>query len=162
MSALQWNISSNTTSGELEVELAGSITEKSQIADFIDILKGHSFSRLKIDLSKISEVNSTGIAGWMKFIEYHKQENIDLVFVDVSITIVQQLNMIKQFLGNAHLESFQAPYYCSSCKKESTVTIQIPNEKKVELATELPCENCGHQKEFDEIIDSYLSFQEAS
>lgn len=147
--------------GKISYFLSGSITENSPMQKFASEIQAFSGHTISLDMSGVHEVNSSGIANWMKFIEFLKNNNIKAEFVNCSVTIIQQMNMVRQFNGGFKVKSLFAPYFCPNCDEESEVLVTIPEgatSSIVDLKDSLKCETCNNNKEFDDIADSYLSF----
>jgi ABC-type transporter Mla MlaB component len=147
--------------GRITYFLTGNITENSPIQKFAAEIQTFSGMTIHLDMSGLNEVNSSGIANWMKFIEFLKNNNIKVEFSNCSVTIVQQMNMVRQFSGGFKVASIFAPYFCPKCDAESIVKLDIPDgatSSIVDLKDNLPCGVCGEEKEFDDIAESYLSF----
>lgn len=147
--------------GQITYYLSGEITENSPIKQFAGEIQAFTGMTILLDMSDLHEVNSSGIANWMKFIEFLKNHKITVEFIKCSVTIVQQMNMVRQFSGGFKVRSIYCPYFCPNCDTESIVKIEIPEgatSNIVDLPENISCDNCDGTREFDDLAESYLSF----
>ena len=93
-------------------ELAGSLDEN---ADFSQIRKSKGID-LFFDLKNIDRITSLGISKWVSLMNEMRETKI--TFKSCPISVVEQINMIKEFKGSAQIESFFAPFICPDCHKE--------------------------------------------
>lgn len=111
-----------------------------------------------LNLAGINHFNSIGIREWIHFIR--RLGNVcEPIFEECSVNVIDQINMVPDTLGNGHVDSFYAPYYCS-CGQESSRLIQVANYQNDLKKLEAPvfaCE-CGQNLEFDAIEESYFQF----
>ena len=146
-----------TSEGETShVTLAGEITEDS---DFRPVL-GSAAKRLVINLEGVQRINSTGVREWINFINALGKESRDVTLDRCSVAIVQQLNMISNFRGQAKVTSIFAPYFCGSCDKDRTRLLDL-SQPLPDLDATMKCPDCGEEMEFDDLPDSYLAFHQA-
>ena len=160
LSNFSWKAARDET-GQLTYFLSGKITENSMIQQFAGEIRAFTGMKIALDMSGLTEVNSSGIASWMKFIEFLKNNKIVVEYLNCSVTIVQQMNMVRQFNGGFTVKSIYAPYYCPKCDEESTVKMTIPpgaTSSIIDIKESILCDNCQGQKEFDDIAESFLSF----
>ncbi|MEZ4742278.1 MAG: hypothetical protein R3B45_07510 [Bdellovibrionota bacterium] len=114
------------------------------------------------DLSEVENFNSCGIREWIYLIKDYSNLG-KLIFRNCSVTMIDQVNMVPDSIGNAKIESFYAPYYCESesCCGETNRLIQISEHietLKEKKAPEFNCESCGKPLEFDALEESYFLF----
>jgi len=138
------------------VSLVGEITEDS---DFRPVLATPA-KKLMLNLEGVQRINSTGVREWINFIVALGKENRDVTFERCSVAIVQQLNMIANFRGQAHITSIFAPYFCTTCDKDHTRLLDL-REPLPNLDEPWPCPVCKEPMEFDDLPDAYLSFHAA-
>ncbi|MBK8012107.1 MAG: hypothetical protein IPK13_12225 [Deltaproteobacteria bacterium] len=136
--------------------LSGDITEK---ADFSPLLAS-SLSPLVVDLLDIGRINSSGVREWLSFVRKLSAEGRQLVLLRCSPAIVQQANMITNFLGNAEVHSTLAPYYCPSCDHDhfEEISTQGVDQQTPQLADQIPCPHCGQMMEFSDLSSDYFAF----
>lgn len=141
---------SETKEGYLVIKFTGGLNETNSLDNLVDQIDKF----VLLDMEGVTYINSSGLASWLHFMSSLKRKNTNVVFVRCSIPVVQQMNMIPQFIANFKVKSFFAPYYCSACDTESSVLV----DNTQALRDRLPCDNCSAQREFDEIADTYFSF----
>ena len=112
-----------------------------------------------LDLSGIVGINSTGVRGWLTFMQAFRQTR-PVILKNCPPDIVVQINMIPAFLGNAKIESFAAHYLCTSCKKGFTKTFETAEgiESLNTSVANQPCPQCKTSCECDDSPDIYLNF----
>jgi len=134
-----------------EVTLSGAISETSEL--LIDGIPAGR--RVVIDTAGISGINSLGIRMWTNFITGVCAISKHVVIRRLPPTLVTQAGMVKNFLANAHVESFFAPYCCEECGFESRELIPA----YADVADQIPCRECGESMFFDDLIETYLAFR---
>ena len=68
--------------------------------------------------------------------------------------------MIANFGGDAEVRSVFLPYYCQTCDKDRVELIEFGSKgEHRESKIHMPCPGCGADMEFDDLVDSYLSFR---
>lgn len=134
------------------LKLSGIITESAEFSPLLESVTG----RVRLDLSGIRRINSSGVREWIRFIEA-LSDGREVLLERCAVPIVQQLNMISNMAGRGHVVSVMLPYYCGECDEEITVLCEL-GDKVPDLAESLPCARCGGSMEFDEIPENYLSF----
>jgi hypothetical protein len=112
---------------------------------------------LVFDLAGVNGINSCGVREWVLFMrEFSK--TTDLSLENCSVSIVDQFNLVPQTMGNAHVTSFYAPYYCANCDEEVTVLLSTREHWDVLTAKAAPEKrhSCGTKLDFDALEDSYF------
>ena len=120
--------------------------------------------KIIFDLKDIYNFNSCGIREWIYFLNAMQETQNDgqIIFRNCSVTMMDQINMIPNTLGEASIESFYAPYYCNSCDVGNVdQLINLKEKKSMILNSEAPkfkCQKCSADLEFDAIEDVYFTF----
>src|SRR5262245_26043544 len=74
--------------------------------------------------------------------------------------VVNQVNMVANFVGRGHVFSFFAPYRCDECDRDSLVLLNVDRDndalKKLK-APERPCPQCGNGMYLDEDPISFFA-----
>lgn len=112
-------------------------------------------------LGAIRNFNSCGIREWMFFVRLFA--NKKLIFSECSVTMIDQINMIPDSLGNGEIESFHAPYYCDT-DGELTQLIEVQSHQaslRLKSAPEFNCSTCGRALQFDALEESYFLFADS-
>lgn len=150
MSSLVIEIS--TTGDVLEVELKGQINEDSSF----EALKEQKQSKMVLNLSGVTHINSCGIREWIEF----QNNNFDfdeIIYKECPQVVVEQMNIVSGFIHKrGSIESFYAPYYCESEDKEYKILI-TPEKVLDGKAPKMTAKN-GEELEFDDIEAQYFNF----
>lgn len=114
----------------------------------------------ELDLGGITQVNSTGVREWLKFITLVTAAKQQLVLRRCSIAFVNQLNMIRRFAGGAKVASILAPFLCPECETASERLLELGAgvDVNAKIAEPLPCPSCGTPMMFDDVPSVYFSF----
>jgi anti-anti-sigma regulatory factor len=151
-SALHWTTSESGDA--LRVAMHGDITERSTFGELTTALAGH---RVRLDLSGIKRVNSSGVRQWLLFMKDVSSHQILLSIERCSPVIVHQLNMVAGFAGPASVLSVMAPFACSGC--DATREEQVPLDGDLEklLTSQRTCGVCGADLELDDLLSYYVA-----
>jgi hypothetical protein len=148
---LTWSVTTDTWG--THVALAGTINEESELDQVAKRLQTET--RVRIDLSAICRITSSGIREWMHFIgPFSKDRLVELVHC--SPAIVAQLNVFRDFSGAAQVRSYQAPYLCPSCDDQKFLDIEVGATE--EAPDSIPCAQCNVPMEFDDMRECYFAF----
>ncbi len=113
------------------------------------------------DLGEINNFNSCGIREWVHFMKDMNPLG-RITFINCSITMIDQINLVPDTLGEAAISSFAAPYYCAEhgeliCKIN---VLQNLKQLKDKISPQLNCPTCNKPLEFDALEESYFLFAE--
>lgn len=115
--------------------------------------------RITFQLEDVNNFNSCGIREWIYLVRDIGELGA-LRFVKCSVTMIDQINMVPDSLGNGTVDSFFAPYYCED-HNEVNRLIEVREHLSKIAAREAPqmaCEHCKKTLEFDALEDSYFLF----
>jgi hypothetical protein len=152
--------------GNLSVEMTESpdlVTYRFK-GDVADSFKHRDVPRMKskiimLDLGGITNFNSCGVREWVYLIR--DLGNLgSLVFVNCSIAMVDQFNMVPESVGRAHVQSFYAPYVCET-HGDLEQLIDAESERNTIENDQIPerlCDACRKPLIFDAMPDSYFLF----
>ena len=103
-----------------KIYLEGVINER---WDFTEFLSGKS-SPLTLHMKKVKRINSTGVRRWTEAL--YQYPNMKIVLEHCPREIVDQCNMIPEFLGNRQVRvvSFYAHYYSEDEDTEEVVLFE--------------------------------------
>ncbi len=138
----------------LTVQFLGTIEESVNF----DQLIGPPPQSLHINCKAVTRINSEGVKSWIKYFQSIQQKGIQLKFVEVSTVIIEQINLISNFVVGAPIDSFYAPYSCPSCKTEFICLLQTADLKNKKEPPEQKCRKCNVPLHFDDIADEYFGF----
>lgn len=116
---------------------------------------------LVLHLAGIDRMSSFGIREWGDFIEGLAKNVEQLVLIECSPKVMDQLNMVANFIGSGRVLSFYAPYRCDYCDSDNRVLLQVDRDWdmiKGRKPPELPCSSCGELEHFDEDPITYFSY----
>ena len=140
--------------------LQGIINERTDLQNMVKDLEG---ARITINLKNITRINSCGVRDWVNATKPLAQK-FSIEYVECSRAIVDQLNMIVNFLNSGKIVSFYAPYYCDECDKEMEMLINIdehfpePDDREEPESPDFECPHCKKTMEFNEDEDRYFLF----
>jgi len=139
----------------LMVRMTGSIEES---VDF-DKLIGPSPQELHINCKGVPRINSVGVKAWIQFFKSVSSKGTKLRFLECSVAIVEQINLISNFTCGGVVESIFVPFSCGNCKSELVGLFKTEALQKVNFAIpDLKCSKCGGSASFDDIPEEYFSF----
>jgi anti-anti-sigma regulatory factor len=147
---------SSTPEGDV-LTLAGEIDDNTSLARYAAELK----NRPIIDLGDVVFINSVGVREWITLLDEIAASGQTVTLRRVSEPMVRQMTMVMEARGSANVESFYAPYVCTSCGDERALLIDIAAHRAAldeQNPPTLPCASCGAVAEFDEFPARYLSF----
>jgi len=154
------------TQRELEVSRVQKGTQllvhlKGPIEGAIDFEKklGLLTSELCVNTQAVPRVNSVGIKAWISYFQKVKEQGIKLRFVECSIAIVEQFNLVSNFACGGTIESIYVPFKCLLCEDETRVLFNVqdlnPNQSPESRSK---CAACGGLTVFDDAPEEYLGF----
>jgi anti-anti-sigma regulatory factor len=136
------------------ISLHGRFTETFQGAELGASLAGD----VVIDASDVQRVTSFGVREWLAMNEATRGAQVYLA--RCAEPIVNQLTMVRGFLGNAKLISFQAPYACTSCGATWSRLIDADADADAITAGHAPdadCPQCRAPARFDDDVRAFAA-----
>jgi anti-anti-sigma regulatory factor len=119
-------------------------------------------STLIIDMGAVKKISSFGIREWTDFIKTVERQVQQLVAIECTPKVVDQINMVSGFLGTkGQVFSFYAPYRCDYCDIDRRVLFQIDRDHAAIRGLRPPeqlCETCSRPEYFDEEPASFFSY----
>ena len=116
---------------------------------------------LVLHLADIRRISSFGIREWVDFIAAATKVTNEIILVECAPKVVDQLNMVGNFIGQGRVYSFYVPYRCDYCDTEDRVLMQVDRDWdaiKSMKPPERPCPSCGDIEYFDEDPVTYFSY----
>ena len=139
----------------------GTFVELSGTAEGQDLVKliGFVEGPLVINCSGITRINSVGIRRWLIYFNNANEPRNNVKLEEVSLALVEQLNMFQNFMGQAEITSVMAPYLCNNCKNkyQEKVCIFKLDVSKIAKSPSI-CPKCSGQGKFDDDPDLYFRF----
>ena len=149
------NVSKEQKGSALNVKISGSIEESANFEQLI----GPSVPEMIINCKEIPRINSVGVKAWIKYFQGVQAKGTKLTFIECSPAIVEQINLISNFVCGGKVESIFLPFSCASCKTELVGLFKSEDLKKVQFnVPDLKCSKCGGKAAFDDIPDEYFGF----
>ena len=115
---------------------------------------------LVVDLADVERINSRGVRDWVNWIAGLDKAGIKSYLVQCSTAVVDQLNLVGNFAGQADVCSVSAPYYCKGCEFEHAEILalaELTTVGKTQAPTRI-CPQCKKAMSFDDIEDSFFAF----
>lgn len=143
--------------GGTSLILQGPIDERTNLKEVFSDLQGPA---LVIVLRDVTRINSSGVRAWINATK-QLSDSFNLIYVECSRAIVDQLNMIANFFSSGSIKSFYAPYYCRGCDAERDMLVEIERHFKAGEEPEAPdfqCPKCGKALDFREDESKYFAF----
>lgn len=139
----------------LVVRLAGSIEESVNFEQLI----GPPAAEMNIHCKEVPRINSVGVKAWIKYFQSAQQKGTRLKFFECSTAIVEQINLISNFVCGGTVESIYVPFSCTNCKSELIGQFRTEDLRKLQLKLpQLKCTKCGGSAVFDDIEEEYFAF----
>jgi anti-anti-sigma regulatory factor len=98
-------IATQRQDGLLHVRLAGVIDEDSALDEAGRQVRPGEI--LAIDTSEVTRINSCGVREWVNWLSRLEAQGARVVLVGCSVHIVDQINMVHNFVGSGQVKSFQ-------------------------------------------------------
>lgn len=110
------------------VEFSGILNESSSklvMHDAIsDAMKNMTTEqKIYIDFSAVKRANSVGLLYWSSVISQFR--NIIIVYINIPVWLVEQLNLCTLLSFNAYVESMISPFYCIDNDTYKLITLHI-------------------------------------
>ena len=116
-----------------------------------------------INCKEVERLNSAGVKSWIRYFEEAVQYGSQLKFTECSVQVVEQINLIVNFLAGGKVESVYLPFACTSCKKNFVLLMAVDRLRQIRDSLPNPnCPKCGSVTAFDEFEDEYFNFLKRS
>lgn len=110
-------------------------------------------------LREVSRINSVGVKNWIKYFQSLHQRGQELSFQECSTAIVEQVNLISNFVPRGSIDSIYVPFCCAQCHTELLGLFPVDDLKRIHgQLPALQCSKCGGRAEFDDVVEEYFSF----
>jgi hypothetical protein len=134
--------------------LKGEIDEFAELPRLAAALTG---PELVLDLGLVERINSVGIGMWTKMLEALGARPLTLRRCPP--VMVEQLNLVRKFRGNARVASVLLPFACPKCRTMQLPELDLAQYRPDDPLPEGPkCSTCGGPTEFDDLVNRYLGF----
>lgn len=109
-------------SGARVVKLAGILDEHNDLGELVEKVGA---GPALINLSGVERINSSGARDWVNWLASLESRGTKPMLIACSPAVVAQLNVIRNFAGNAPVKSFQVPYHCSVCDRDKLLLVNV-------------------------------------
>lgn len=144
--------------GTVHLGLSGTISEHFDLGPHLKTAL--ECRKLVIDVGGIRRINSAGVRNWITFLG-QVPATTEVWFESLPIVMVEQANMILNFLGKARVRSLMAPYFCYACQDTDTKMITIDDgtfDVKDPKPPAFKCSRCQGALDFDDDEEGYFVF----
>lgn len=144
---------------EKEVKFSGVFDEYTSFVETVSKFPDEVW----LDFKEVTRVNSLGVKEWIKAISKTESR---LHYINCPAIIVDQFNMIPEFLGqNATIDSFEVYFVCDHCGHEDSRFFQVgpgkdidPSNEQYEELLEITCIRCTEMMDLDHDPEIYFNF----
>ncbi|HRK02726.1 MAG TPA: hypothetical protein PLH57_08685 [Oligoflexia bacterium] len=141
--------------GKQFVLLGGTIDETDDLAKVIGMPTGP----LIVSCRDLTRINSVGVKNWMKYFSQLQQNKLQFEFEELSVALVEQVNIVKNFACGGPVLSIAMPFRCNSCQTGLTGAIKTEVVRSMNFnIAPVQCPKCGGSAEFDDVAEEYFSF----
>lgn len=116
--------------------------------------------KVVFDFGGVRRINSLGVRAWIQLMK--SLVGREIVLRRCTPAIVEQLNALRDFGGQARVESVLAPYLCERCGEVRFEDVLIGGElkagKSVDQAPPRSCKSCNSPMQFDDLPERYFQF----
>jgi anti-anti-sigma regulatory factor len=151
------NVEKNLQGDVLAVTLSGTIDENANFQTLLEPLP----KVLQLNLRKVTRINSVGVKAWIRYFKEVQTKGTQVMLVECSPQIVEQINQISNFTCGAQIHSILVPFLCGQCRSELLGAFKLADLKAMNGVFPTPqCPKCQGKAEFDDIPEEYLAFLE--
>jgi len=136
--------------------LTGCLDEYAQLPSLLSRVE----PPLTVDLSAVEFINSEGVRDWANLLRAALRLG-QVTLRGCSGPMVHLFNMVTIAVDGATVESFQAPYTCSTCGRDAYVLLDVARDLEDgadSTPPERPCAECSGAMSFAELPQRYLAF----
>jgi anti-anti-sigma regulatory factor len=148
----QFHATVSTEHGRSKVVVSGIIDEQANLA----ALMRAEANQVEIDLGGVKRINSYGVRLWMNAMRELQVPGVRVTFVNCPPHVIDQVNMVHGFLGNAHVGSFVAPRVCDDCDEHADQQVDMGALREAKgVLPEMACPRCTRPMELDDVDHKY-------
>jgi hypothetical protein len=142
----------------LIVQLTGDVDDAANLEGVIGGIPKPPME-LHVNCAQINRINSVGVKGWIKYFRAAEANGVPVYFYDCSPAIVQQMNLVFNFLCGGKVLSLRANFACESCGATSLYTLKVPDLLQSSFnVPDQKCVKCGKAASFDDLPKMYFKF----
>ncbi len=140
------------------VQLIGAVDDDANLEEAIGPLPKPPFE-LHMHCGQVNRINSVGVKGWIKYFQQIQVSQIPLFFWECSPPIVQQMNLVFNFLCGGKVLTVQASFSCDACDHIFLQTLKVTDLYQSGFhVPERKCPKCTQDASFDDLPKMYFKF----
>lgn len=138
------------------IYLYGTIDEEAKLNQILAPKDG----TLRLNLAGIKRINSYGVRQWILTLQ---SANFYIHFVECPEVMIEQANMITNFLSRGKVISFYAPYNCPRCNSDVMKLFKLDEDFKEAspdniVPPKIICDKCSCEMALDQDENEYFLF----
>jgi hypothetical protein len=145
---MKWTV--DVAKGRFAIQ--GMVTNGGELAPLVE--KAAPRAAITMDLGGLRAFTSSGVQGWLRFLDALREKGCVVVFERCSPAVVKQTMAISDFLAGGQVGALLAPYVCPKCEGEAEEEVLV-GAKEGALAASRRCK-CGAEMEFDDLKQPYV------
>lgn len=134
------------------LHLSGTIEETVHLST----LFGPPEALMEIHCKDLTRINSVGVRAWVNYFEDCKRRGSTTRFFECSAAIVEQINLISNFLCGGEVISLYVPYFCRHCKSVSSHLYKVSDIRLLKTLPDVPCPKCELATAFDSPMEEFF------
>jgi len=156
----KFSLGANTVEDVTFLKVSGVVDEDNTLAKSLKKIDGRT---VVIDLSGVERINSCGVRDWVNWLNDLDAKGKQIMLVRCSPCIVNQVNLVNNFVGRGKVKSFFAPYFCPRCDIEQLKLLQVEDfagmdRPRAPDARGDDCQQARCEMEFDDLEEAYFAF----
>ena len=136
--------------GTVRAVIVGKIDEHFDGSEILSAAATAKKVYLKLD--GVRSISSLGVRALEAFMQSLGERDVELE--EISAAMANQVTMIPNLLGSAHVRSAKLPFVCPSCGAEGVYS--VPYETNAATSHAPSCSGCNHKMDFDGFSEEYL------
>jgi DNA-directed RNA polymerase subunit RPC12/RpoP len=140
--------------GSTVITLSGTIDENDDFSKLI----GQPQGKVHIKCKGVTRINSMGVKNWIKFFSALGTK-ATLEFSELTTPLVENSNMIQNFVPRGSVQSVMVPYRCTACSTNLVAEMKTAAIIQAEFnPPAVNCPKCAASAEFDDMPDEFFAF----
>lgn len=138
--------------GNLEVfQIVGPVDDRSNFDESFGPVPD-SPTEIHVNCAQVTRINSVGVKSWIKYFQKVQAKNLKLVFHECAPPIVQQMNMVFNFLCGGKVATLLGPFACEACGNNFLSSLKVADIQSSNFNIQpIPCSKCQKPAEFDDV-----------
>jgi hypothetical protein len=140
---------------KLTLQFKGTVDESFKI----ELPDPKKVKEVHVHCKGVVRINSAGLKAWIKFFQALKAQKTSFTFHECSTAVVEQANLLPNFMVGGTVESLMVPFCCGGCGSDLAGFFRVEPLRRANFEVpSLDCPNCGASAEFDDFVDHYFGF----